>query len=122
MFPSPWPVLSQQVKQGKPHGNVGAMAVKRFNKEKIRISPKQFENEVHNLSRIEHKNIVRLMGYCDEIREVLSYRKNKKNDDQPVREYIQERLLCYEYMPNGSLEKIIYGMYISSISFTVLFI
>ncbi|XP_066339281.1 uncharacterized protein [Miscanthus floridulus] len=93
------------VYEGIPHGNMGAMAVKRL-KEKIGISPKQFENEVQNLSRIQHRNIVRLIGYCDEIREILSHGKNK--DDPPVREDIQERLLCYEYMPEGSLEKIIY--------------
>lgn len=93
------------VYEGIPHGNEGAMAVKRL-KEKIGISPKQFENEVHNLSRIEHRNIVRLIGYCDEIREILSHGKNK--NDPPIREHIQERLLCYEYMPKGSLDKIIY--------------
>jgi hypothetical protein len=94
------------------------MAVKRL-KEKIGISPKQFENEVHNLSRIEHRNIVRLIGYCDEIREILSHGKNK--NDPPIREHIQERLLCYEYMPKGSLDKIIYGT-LSSRSFTVSFV
>ncbi|KAK3442716.1 hypothetical protein EUGRSUZ_B02978 [Eucalyptus grandis] len=46
-----------------------------------------FINEVNNMSRTSHVNIVKLLGFC--------FHKTK-------------RALVYEYMPNGSLEKLIY--------------
>ncbi|KAJ3670313.1 hypothetical protein LUZ60_010637 [Juncus effusus] len=45
---------------------------------------RQFLNEVNLLANLSHRNLVQLLGYC--------------TDDQ-------ERILCYEYMPNGSLDK-----------------
>ncbi|WVZ53926.1 hypothetical protein U9M48_004812, partial [Paspalum notatum var. saurae] len=48
---------------------------------------KQFKNEANILARVDHHNIVKLIGYCDEM---------------------QEKLLCYEYLPKGSLDSIIY--------------
>uniref|UniRef100_A0A7N0UQ42 non-specific serine/threonine protein kinase n=2 Tax=Kalanchoe fedtschenkoi TaxID=63787 RepID=A0A7N0UQ42_KALFE len=48
----------------------------------------EFVNEVRYLSSIQHRNIVILLGYCQE------------NDQQ---------LLVYEYIPNGSVSNHIYG-------------
>ncbi|EFJ33368.1 hypothetical protein SELMODRAFT_27643, partial [Selaginella moellendorffii] len=48
---------------------------------------KQFQTEVETLGKIHHINLVRLLGYC--------YEDNRK-------------LLVYEYMPNGSLEKLLF--------------
>lgn len=81
------------------------MAVKR-----LEVNPgihdKQFKNEVNHLLGLKHQNIVQLLGYCDERQERLIY-------DEYQRKYIcaevQEKLLCYEYMPEGSLDEIIFG-------------
>jgi len=49
---------------------------------------KQFIAEVVSIGRLQHRNIVRLLGYC-----------RRKG----------ELLLVYEYMPNGSLDKYVFG-------------
>ncbi|GLJ51891.1 hypothetical protein SUGI_1102400 [Cryptomeria japonica] len=48
----------------------------------------EFESEVKLISNVHHKNLVRLLGCCRQG---------------------QERLLVYEYMPNSSLDRIIFG-------------
>lgn len=48
----------------------------------------EFINEVANIGRTNHINIVKLLGFCYEG---------------------QKRALVYNYMPNGSLEKFTYG-------------
>jgi serine/threonine protein kinase len=49
---------------------------------------KEFVAEVVSLGRLQHRNLVRLLGYC-----------RRKG----------ELLLVYEYMANGSLDKYLYG-------------
>ncbi|XP_031273945.1 LEAF RUST 10 DISEASE-RESISTANCE LOCUS RECEPTOR-LIKE PROTEIN KINASE-like 2.4 [Pistacia vera] len=55
----------------------------------------EFMNEVANISRTSHVNIVALLGFCCE--------RNKK-------------ALIYEFMPNGSLDKFIYDQESSSMN------
>ncbi|XP_031248232.1 LEAF RUST 10 DISEASE-RESISTANCE LOCUS RECEPTOR-LIKE PROTEIN KINASE-like 2.5 isoform X3 [Pistacia vera] len=63
------------------------VAVKVLNESKG--NGEEFSNEVKSISSTSHVNIVNLIGYCSE--------ENGK------------RALIYEFMPNGSLEKFIYG-------------
>lgn len=34
---------------------------------------KQFKNEVNSLAKLNHENIVKLIGYCDETKEIPVY-------------------------------------------------
>ncbi|KAL8500712.1 hypothetical protein ACS0TY_020336 [Phlomoides rotata] len=58
------------------------VAIKRLDKDE-REGEKEFTTEVSAIGRTHHKNLVTLLGYCDEG---------------------QHRLLVYEYMSNGSLD------------------
>ncbi|XP_031128282.1 cysteine-rich receptor-like protein kinase 10 isoform X1 [Ipomoea triloba] len=50
----------------------------------------EFKNEVVLVARLHHRNLVRLHGFCLEGR---------------------ERILVYEFVPNGSLDKLLFGKY-----------
>ncbi|KAJ6964132.1 G-type lectin S-receptor-like serine/threonine-protein kinase LECRK2 [Populus alba x Populus x berolinensis] len=50
---------------------------------------KEFKTEVSVIGQTHHKNLVRLLGYCDEG---------------------EHRLLVYEYMTNGSLASLLFGI------------
>ncbi|CAN6172775.1 unnamed protein product, partial [Urochloa humidicola] len=61
---------------------------------------KQFMNECTNLMGLQHRNIVRLVGYCYEIaHKVVEY------NGQYVYAAVEKRALCFEYLRGGSLDK-----------------
>jgi len=66
---------------------------------------KQFTNEVFSLIDLNHRNIVKLIGYCYEI-----HKKLVESHGRYVFADTQERILCYEYLPRGSLDKYLYGI------------
>ncbi|KAK1633168.1 hypothetical protein QYE76_007483 [Lolium multiflorum] len=71
-------------------------------KNALNLDDKQFEKEYHNIASLHHKNIVRLIGYCNETqREFITH------DERTVLAEKTKRMLCFEYMHNGSLDKFI---------------
>ena len=65
---------------------------------------KQFHNECTNLTRVQHQNIVRLVGYCYE-----TCRQLEEYGGKYVFAEVNERALCFEYMEGGSLENYVSG-------------
>ncbi|GJN04908.1 hypothetical protein PR202_ga22490 [Eleusine coracana subsp. coracana] len=69
------------------------------------LQKKQFKREVENLMKVQHKNIVRFLGYCYE-----SSHQYMEYEAKHVFAKSLKMLLCFEYMPKGSLDKHINGM------------
>ncbi|CAO1942583.1 unnamed protein product [Urochloa humidicola] len=63
------------------------VAVKKL--EGVRQGEKQFRAEVSTIGTVQHVNLIRLLGFCSERR--------------------TRRLLVYEHMPNGSLDRHLFG-------------
>eukprot|EP00253_Pinus_taeda_P028331 PITA_28331 len=74
------------VYKGKLNSNGAPVAVKILDRH--RHSEAQFMNEVATIGRVRHVNLVKLLGHCFE---------------SPI------SALLYEYMPNGSLDKLLFA-------------
>ncbi|KAF7098882.1 hypothetical protein CFC21_100582 [Triticum aestivum] len=83
-----------------PNGDV---AVKRI-RNGYTINETFFYREVDSLLNIEHKNVVRFLGFCASTDQTAVPIKGSK---QHIYAEVRERLLCFEYISNGSLKKYI---------------
>lgn len=68
------------------------------------LDDQQFKNEFSHLTKVQHQNIVRLVGYCNEERVVPA----NINGEYYLCKMIF-RILCFEYLQNGSLDKHLSG-------------
>ncbi|XP_066339283.1 G-type lectin S-receptor-like serine/threonine-protein kinase SRK [Miscanthus floridulus] len=75
----------------------GSVSVKRLS-QAINMDENNFNKEVTNL--VKHQNVVRFVGYCAD-----TQGKVEKYGGKMVMADVQQRLLCFEFLPNGSLDK-----------------
>ena len=88
------------------------IAVKKLRSDLQGITDAAFDNEILNLSKVDHPNVVRVIGYCHEAR-----RQFFEIEGQTIHAFGIERLLCFEYVEGGSLDKHISGiLYVSIFS------
>ncbi|TVT97020.1 hypothetical protein EJB05_57751, partial [Eragrostis curvula] len=81
--------------------NGGTVAVKKL-ANSIVIDEKTYNQEVACLMRAKHKNVVRFLGYCADTQGKICHHSGKF-----VMADVQQRLLCFEYLPKGSLDQYI---------------
>ncbi|GJM92741.1 hypothetical protein PR202_ga09235 [Eleusine coracana subsp. coracana] len=94
-----------------------AVAIKRAHEDSLQGS-KEFCTEIELLSRLHHRNLVSLIGYCDEEDEQVSsyalnylfistfeiiFRENSWYLYLPLKENRILQMLVYEFMPNATL-------------------
>lgn len=96
-------IYVMRVKQGERE-NGEVVAVKKLKVDNVGKDDKQFMNEVIHAMDICHPNIVRLEGYCCHTEKEVTF-----HDGSFVLAEEFYRLLCFEYIPNGSLDKYLSG-------------
>ena len=94
-------VIRMDVKQGILRN--GIVAVKRLFKSRA-IENKMFHREVKSMMMVNHKNVVQFLGYCCHTEEEAF-----ELDGNFGMAEVQERLLCFEYLRNGSLDRYVSG-------------
>jgi interleukin-1 receptor-associated kinase 1/coatomer subunit beta' len=68
--------------------------------QRLEFEEEEFRKEFENLRRLNHPNIVELLGYCYETRhEFVEYEWKFVIVDEIY------RALCFEFMHNGSLQE-----------------
>ncbi|XP_048569856.1 cysteine-rich receptor-like protein kinase 36 [Triticum urartu] len=76
------------------------IAVKRLAENAPLPRDKAITNEVQNIMALKHDNIVKLVGFCHE-----GQKRVVLNNGRYIVADVFESLLCYEYLPKGSLLK-----------------
>ncbi|GJN28262.1 hypothetical protein PR202_gb16367 [Eleusine coracana subsp. coracana] len=71
------------------------------------VHEKTFQNMLDSLMRVKHKNIQRFLGYCSDTQGKLW----KLGDKNVVAEE-RHRLLCFEFLSEGSLDRFISGRFL----------
>lgn len=66
----------------------------------------QFKNEIMNLVRVKHPNIIQLVGYCYEVQKIVT-----KYEGKFLFAEMEEKVLCLEYMQGGTLKNHLSGIY-----------
>lgn len=66
----------------------------------VGLNDEPFDKEFDALSKIYHENVVHLIGYCYESR-----RNYIRHNHETITAIERERILCFEYMKGGSLDK-----------------
>ncbi|KAG2559558.1 hypothetical protein PVAP13_8KG018352, partial [Panicum virgatum] len=66
------------------------------------LGEKTFNGEIECLMKVKHKNVVRFLGYCYETQGQII---RADNIPKPVMAQQEQRLLCFQYLPNESLDK-----------------
>lgn len=84
------------------------VAVKTVMDEKYYVSEEQFMADILDIAKLQHKNVVKTLGYCID-HEVVQARLE---DGREVQAENCRRMLVIGYLPNGSLaDTIIRGMF-----------
>lgn len=80
------------------------IAVRKLGRDLPVLPDKAFDNEVTNIMALQHENIVKLVGYCRVAQETVVEQKGRY-----VVADTADCLLCYEYLPKGSLLDHMFG-------------
>lgn len=83
------------------------VAVKKFQHPNVLTTGKI--NELHLISKLKHRNIVKLIGYSGEVHERAKWVEDGKVEAKEDKG--TSYLLVEEYMLNGSLDKVINGVF-----------
>lgn len=90
---------------------IGKVAVKKLS-ETLDLLDQKYSREVQCLMKARHKNIVRFLGYCSETQgEMVDYVGKLVMAD------LRNRLLCFEFVPGGSLCDYITGKIMCHVMF-----
>lgn len=66
------------------------------------LDDKEFDNEFRNLRKVHHENVVKLVGYCYELK-----KKYVEHKGSTILATVMERILCFEYMHGGTIDNYI---------------
>jgi len=86
------------------------VAIKKINNTSIKYSrrPHNYDKLLPLVSKLQHKNIVKFVGYGQEVLSTSVVQLFKRKKDQAKESGF---IWVEEYVPNGSLQEIIHGMF-----------